>query len=188
MRVFCLLLTFQLATCFCCPAQEEKRKPFEAGLQFSGVHLNALAESPAGIGGRTSYEFTRGKLIFAPELEFNYFPQNPSGNFGESQLLAGARIGIQAGRVGIFLKARPGFVHFGGDDFKSRNNGATTAFATDLGVVIEYPASKRIGIRVDFGDTLIDFSRPVFTGASAVPNSPGVSHNFQGGVGIVFRF
>jgi hypothetical protein len=187
MRVFCLLLTLQLTTCFCL-AQEEERKPFEAGVQFSGLHVNALGESPSGIGGRTSYEFTRGRLILAPELELNCFPQNPSGNFGESQLLAGARIGIKVGGVGVFLKARPGFVHFGGDDFRSRNNGADTAFASDLGVVIEYPASKRIGIRVDFGDTLIDFSRPVFTGTSAVPSSPGLSHNFQGGVGIVFRF
>ena len=85
------------------------------------------------------------------------------------------------------MKIRPGFVYFGGNDFKSRNNGSSTNFAGDIGAVLEYPASGRVGVRVDLGDTLIHFSGPVFTGASSVPKSPGLSHNFQGGVGIVFR-
>jgi hypothetical protein len=171
-----------------CPAQKEEKKPFEAGVQFTSLSINTLEEKPPGIGGRASYEFNRKNLIFAPEVEFNYFPQNPSGNFGESQLLAGARVGFKTDRIGVFMKARPGFVHFGGDDFKSRNNGPSTNFACDLGAVFEYPTSGRVGFRFDVGDTLIQFSRPVFTGLSTVPRPPGLSHNFQSSIGVVFRF
>jgi len=188
MRTFYLLFVLYLGTSLPCLAQEEKKTPFEAGAQFTGLHVNTLGENAAGIGGRTSYEFTPGKLIFAPELEFNYFPQNPSGNFGESELLTGVRVGFQASRVGVFLKVRPGFVRFAGNDFKSRNNGPSTNFACDVGAVLEYPTSSRVRVRVDFADTLIDFSRPVFTGSSALPIPPRLSHNFQGSIGIVFRF
>lgn len=188
MRDFCLLFMLYLVGSLYCLAQKEEKKPFEAGVQFTSVSLNTVDEKPAGIGGRTSYSFIRKNLIFAPEVEFNYSPQNPSGNFGESQLLAGARVGFKADRIGVFLKARPGFVHFGGNDFKSRNNGPSTNFACDLGAVLEYPTSGRVGFRFDVGDTLIHFPRSVFTGLSADPKPPGLFHNFQSSIGVVFRF
>jgi hypothetical protein len=187
MRIFCLLFALGLATSISSLGQAEN-KPFEVGAHFTGLHLNTLGERAAGIGGRSSYELTRGKLIIAPEIEFNYFPQNPDGNFGESELLTGVKAGFKAKSVGFFVKVRPGMVHFGGADFKSRNNGSRTNLACDVGAILEYPASGRVSIRVDLGDTLIHFSAPVFTGQSTVPTSPGRPHNFQGGVGIVFRF
>jgi len=187
MRVMCLLFAIGLGTSLTSPGQTEKH-PLETGAQFTGLHLNTLGERALGFGGRGSYEFTRRTLIIAPEVEFNYFPQNPSGNFGESQLLAGVRVGLKTDFLGAFVKVRPGVVYFGGNDFKSRNSGSSTNFACDVGAVLEYPASGRVSVRVDLGDTLIQFSRPVFTGQSAIPKSAGLSHNFQGGVGIVFRF
>ena len=188
MRILYLLFILCLGPILPCLAQSDERKPFEAGVQFTTLRLNTLGEGAAGIGGRASYEFKRGKLIFAPELEYNYFPQNPSGNFGESQLLTGVRVGFRIDRVGIFVKARPGFVHFGGDDFRSRNNGPSTNFACDFGAIFEYPATGRVGARFDFGDTLVNYPRPVFTGGSVTLTPSGLYDNFQGGVGIVFRF
>lgn len=187
MRVFCLLFAIGLGTSLSSSGQTENH-PLEVGAQFTRLNLNALGEGAAGFGGRSSYEFARGKLIMAPEVEFNYFPQNPSGNFGESQVLAGVRLGLKTDSFGVLMKVMPGVVYFGGNDFKSRNNGSSTNLACNIGAVLEYPASGRVSVRVDLGDTLIQFSRPLSTGASSVLNSPGLSHNFQGGVGIVFRF
>lgn len=187
MRVFCLLFAIGLGTSLSSPGQTENH-PLETAAQFTTLNVNTLGERALGFGVRSSYEFTRRSLIIDPEVEFNYFPQNPSGNFGESQVLAGVRVGLKTESLGVFMKVRPGLVYFGGNDFKSRNNGSSTNFACDIGAVLEYPASGRVSVRVDLGDTLIHFSGLVFTDQSAVPKSPGLSHNFQGGVGIVFRF
>lgn len=188
MRAFCVLFVVGIAASAASLAQGTREWRFEAGAQFTAIRVQALGEKPPGVGGRTSYEFTRGGFVFAPEVEWNYFPQDPSGNFGESQFLTGVSAGVKADLLGIYLKARPGFVRFGGADFKLRNHGSSTNFACDLGAVLEYPTSGRVAVRFDVGDTLIQFSRPVFTGASALPTSPGLSHNFQSAIGVVFRF
>src|SRR5215467_10560917 len=163
MRVMCLLFAIGLGTSLTSPGQTEKH-PLETGAQFTGLHLNTLGERALGFGGRGSYEFTRRTLIIAPEVEFNYFPQNPSGNFGETQLLAGVRAGVKIDQFGFFLKARPGLVHFGGGDFTERNGGSATNFAVDVGGVFEYYVSQRVAIRLDWGDTMIHFPRPIATG------------------------
>jgi hypothetical protein len=166
--------------------QAEKR--WEVGTQFTGLRVNTLNEGAAGWGGRVSYDlFRKNRFVIAPEVEFNDFPQNPSGNFGEVQLLAGTRAGLRTEDIGVFLKVRPGYVHVGGNDFKLRNGGAADCFSTDIGGVFEYYGSHNVGVRVDWGDTMIVFPKNIQTGLLQ-PVPGGLSHNLQGGIGIVFRF
>lgn len=162
---------------------------FAAGVHFAGVRLNQLKEGAAGVGGRIAYDYPlKNILIVSPEIEFNYFPQNPSGNFGESQLLAGAKVGIRRGKIGMFGKVRPGLMHLPGDgDFGARNGGAATQFALDTGVVMEYWPRQHVALRFDVGDTIVYFGSPVNTGLGAA-RPPGTTHNMQFSTGIMFHF
>ena len=162
-------------------------KPLEIGAQFTALHINPIGEGAGSVGARASYDLHFEGLTVAPEVEFNYFPENPSGNFGETQLLAGVRTGVKIDEFGFFVKTRPGLVHFGGGDFKERN-GSSTNFAFDVGGVFEYSISPRVAIRLDWGDTLIHFPRPVVTGQINPIKPAGWYHNFQGGGGLSFRF
>src|SRR5262245_10663232 len=168
-------------------AQAQADKPLEVGVSFSVMQVDPLGEGPGSIGARASYDLPVKRLSLAPEHEFNYFPQNPSGNFGETQLLAGVRAGVKVDQFVFFLKARPGLVHFGGNDFKERNGGSATNFAVDVGGVFEYYISQRVALRLDWGDTVIHFPQPIPTGVSPVKQA-GWYHNLQGGGGVSFRF
>ena len=169
-------------------AQAQADKPLEVGVLFSVMQVDPLGEGPVSIGARVSYDLPVQRLTVAPELEFNYFPQNPSGNFGETQLLAGVRAGVKIDQFGFFLKARPGLVHFGGGDFTERNGGSATNFAVDVGGVFEYFVSQRVAIRLDWGDTMIHFPRPIATGGIPPVKAAGWYHNRQGGGGVSIRF
>src|SRR5262245_28612097 len=113
-RSFVTVLLILLALAAVAAAQADK--PLEIGVAFSVLLVDPLREGAGSIGARASYDLAFQRLTLAPEFEFNYFPQNPSGNFGETQLLAGARAGVKVDQFGFFLKARPGFVHFAGGD------------------------------------------------------------------------
>jgi len=166
----------------------QTERPLEIGTQFTVLHVEPLREGAGSVGARASYDLPLKKLTMAPEIEFNYFPQNPSGNFGETQLLAGVRTGIKVGQFGFFLKTRPGLVHFGGDDFKERNHGSSTNFAVDVGGVFEYYISSRVVLRLDWGDTMIHFPDPITVASIPPVKAAGWYHNFQGGGGVSFRF
>jgi hypothetical protein len=185
-RSVVVLLIFFNTLATTSPAQTDRR--LEVGTQFSVLQIDPIGEGAGSIGARASYDLPFRKIIISPELEFNYFPQNPSGNFGETQVLAGGRAGVKVDQFGFFLKARPGLVHFGGGDFKERNNGSSTKFALDVGGVFEYYISQRVALRLDWGDTIIHFSQPVHTGAIPPVKLAGWYHNLQGGGGISLRF
>jgi len=161
---------------------------FQAGVQFTGFHINQLDEGSVGIGGRIAYDLLDEGAALSLEGEFNYFPQNPSGNFGESQFLTGVKAGFASERFGLFAKLRPGFVHFAGGDFAERNHGTATDFALDAGGVMEYRLSGRTALRLAWGDTMVFFPKPVFTGSSTTPKPAGLTHNLQGSIGVMFRF
>ena len=161
---------------------------FQAGVQFTGFHINQLDEGSVGIGGRIAYDLLDEGAALSLEGEFNYFPQNPSGNFGESQFLTGVKAGFASERFGLFAKLRPGFVHFAGGDFAERNHGTATDFALDAGGVLEYRLSGRTALRLAWGDTMVFFPKPVFTGSSTTPKPAGLTHNLQGSIGVMFRF
>ena len=160
----------------------------QAGLQFTALYINKLGEGAAGVGGRLTYDLLGERTVLSLEGEFNYFPQNPSGNFGESQLLGGIKLGFAGQGLGLFAKVRPGLVRFAGADFAARNHGSAINFALDAGGVLEFRLSHRAAFRADWGDTMILFPNPVFTGASAAPAPAGLTHNFQGSIGMMFRF
>jgi hypothetical protein len=178
------LFTFFTALANAGLAQTERR--LEIGPQFTILRVDPFLERPAAVGGRASYDLRFRRLTMAPELEFTYFPQYLE-DFGETQLLAGARVGIRSNRFGFFLKTRPGLVNFGGSDF-TRRNGSATNFALDLGGVIEYDVSPRVALRVDLGDTMIYFAQPIVTGGIPPMKPAGWYHNFQNSFGVSWRF
>lgn len=167
-------------------AQSDLRKT-EIGFLLTTIDLNkSVGEKPLGVGGRFTYN---ANDYIAFDSEISYFPQNPSGDFGETAVLAGVRAGIRTDKIGVFAKARPGLIRFGGDSFKVYNGAARNNFAVDVGGVLEFYPNKRVIIRVDAGDTIIPFRNDgVRTGASIIPGTPGTTHNFQGSFGIGFRF
>ncbi len=191
----CVRLVFCLATAclafFASAAHAQSGTlPFEVGLQFTSLRLHALGEGAGGFGGRFTYNRFE-HLAF--EAELNHFPENPSGDFGETEAFFGVKAGTRFDQFGLFAKARPGVIHFGGGSAAERLS-QKTQFACDLGGVFEYYPSPRWLVRADFGDTIIPFGNTTFLsplgGTSAGPNVVrlGTTHNFQGSVGFAIRF
>ncbi len=160
--------------------------PIEVGGFLTTIDFrDSAGEKPLGVGGRFTYNFTDN---FALDSEIAYFPENPSGNFGQTVALAGVRAGVRTERIGVFGKVRPGIVHFGGEFFTARNESQSN-FALDVGGVLEFYPSSRVIVRVDLGDTIIPFGDDTIN--SPLPPfilRPGTTHNFQGSFGIGFRF
>src|SRR6185312_7886256 len=146
------------------------------------------------------------------DTEGNYFPSGSSRGFEPGGSILQVQFGLKAGKrwnkLGVFVKARPGFVSFDGT-FAPRIAGTTTIngvqfpvydldhivrttyFSMDLGGVVEAYPSRRVIVRVDAGDTMIrygphdtlDFSHtPGFFRAPAQ-----TTHNFQFTAGVSFR-
>src|SRR5918911_5567256 len=122
-------------------AQTTNDHPFEIGGQFSVLNATngrgsvttpvPCSPSPCtpgttttttdgrttepGFGGRIGYNFNR---YFAVEAEGNFFPRERSVNDTDfnggrkTEGLFGVKVGRRFDEVGVFVKARPGFVHF----------------------------------------------------------------------------
>jgi hypothetical protein len=202
------------------PAQSDENH-FEVGGQFSlltlttrtlnGGTLGEDQSSIPGFGGRFGYNFSK---YFALESEVNFFPRDRDVEGGrKTQGLFGVKAGKRFERVGVFAKARPGFVRFEKGDYFQPGGCpqvfpfplgcfrpvARTNFAIDLGGVIEVYPSKNTLIRFDAGDTIIRFGRrnvavqqapPFFgpTGLGVITRPAETSHNFQASAGFGFRF
>jgi hypothetical protein len=181
-------------------AQSEPPK-IELGVHLTGIDLNEVFEVPGGVGGRFTYNFTR-HLSF--DAEINYFPKkdnfrcvpgtpfcfgNNRGRFGETQGLFGLKAGTRFEKFGVFAKARPGFMHFGGDQITPDfNNQSRVRFAFDVGVVVEAYVTRRLAFRFDLGDTIIPFGGRTVNGINGPVPLPTGLHNFQGGAGLTIRF
>jgi hypothetical protein len=167
-------------------AQDETRK-IELGGFVSHINLtDSNGEGPVGLGGRFGYNFSKHVGL---DTDIAYFPENGQGNFGETTAFVGSKAGYRGERFGIFAKARPGVVHFGGDSYRVFTNNEPTKFAVDLGGVVEYYPTKRTILRVDVGDTIIAFGDDRFpSGTPGVIYQPGTSHNLQTSVGFGYRF
>jgi hypothetical protein len=95
------------------------------------------------------------------EAETNSFSQTrEGGGNNETQGLFGVRAGIRKPRYGLFAKVRPGITRFywlgvspGPNTFEQGH----TRFAVDVGGVFEYYPSRHTAIRIDAGDTMINF-------------------------------
>ena len=162
----------------------------EVGGQFSIIDMReSISEKPPGVGGRFTYNFSDQ---IALDSELNYFSTSEvdlnrtQGLFG---IKAGGRFGSPS--VGLFAKARPGFMRFHGRRQPGVSVDGTTKFALDLGGVVELYPSKRVMVRIDVGDTIIFYNGETIRRLS-LPGGPqeqlGTSHNLQASIGIGFRF
>jgi hypothetical protein len=165
---------------------------FELGVHYTTLQLSEKNDHDGGPGIRFTYNLND---YIALEAEGNALPQTrEGGGNNETQGFFGARAGIRKKRFGIFAKARPGFTTFylvgvtpGPNTFEEGH----TRLAMDVGGVFEYYPHRNIALRVDAGDTMIQFKpgdffyrrldEPMFV-------SRQWSHNLQITVGFAFRF
>lgn len=183
-----LLLT---ACAFSAVAQENNPK-YEIGVLFSTLNVTEKKNKDSGIGVRFTYNLTD---YLGLEAETNAFAQTrEGGGNNEVQGFFGARAGIRKERYGVFAKVRPGVTRFyllgvspGPNTFEQGHS----RFAVDLGGVFEYYPSRHTALRVDVGDTIINYKsgdffyqrldEPMFVNRR-------VSHNLQVNFGFAFRF
>jgi hypothetical protein len=153
---------------------------WEAGAHLIRLDLDSIGEGLGGAGARAGYVVNRFVTV---EAEANRYFEDPSGNFGHTQVLAGARYGYWFGPFGVFAKTRPGLVRLGGGT-AARNPGRENNFALDLGGVI-LVGRGRAGLRIDAGGTMIFWGPEPF--ATGLPR-PITRHNRQLSIGFVVRF
>lgn len=203
---------------------------FEVGGQFSVIDatngratlVSAITTNvdqrhmEPGFGARVGYSVNR---YFTVEAETNFFPRERAltdNNFDGGrkwQGLFGVKVGRRGDKVGIFAKARPGFVNFKDGDLRRGGvciaifpqplgcfqPAARTDFAFDLGGVVELYPSPHTILRFDAGDTILRTgthnvpalgqSSPTGPTFFSVATSPAATtHNFQGSVGFGYRF
>lgn len=172
----------------------------EIGVNFSLLNIERVGGRSAepGFGGRFTYNVTKSVGL---EAELNLFPKHYNGTSNEdgghiTQGLFGARIGKRFRKVGVFAKARPGFVSFG-QAILTRDSRSTTFqfgrlthFALDLGGVLETYPTRHTVVRFDLGDTLVRYGRQNFTDAFGNLSVSGAftRHNLQFSGGVGFRF
>jgi hypothetical protein len=159
---------------------------FEVGGFVSAINLTeSTGEGPAGFGGRFSYNFN---TYIAFDGDLSYYPQNPSGNFGQTLASAGVKAGLRSKKIGVFAKAKPGVIHFGGKVFKATQNGSRDYFSLDIGGVLEYYPNAQVLLRLDLSDNIIDFRDDLFNRGFPTSERPGIAHNSQISFGVSFCF
>jgi len=210
----CLLLLLTLAlhesvSAQANPANAESETPkFELGVQFSalGQKNDLLTGNTTNVGGgvRLTYNFNR---YIAVEGELNYFPSTGVDNVVRAQGQFGVKSGFRFNRVGVFGKARPGFIYSNRELTRSclpfltnagtvpslflpcsllTDSAPNARFSMDVGGVLEIYSSKRVIVRFDGGDTIVKSAGiPLFIIGGPSPGAP--THNLQLGAGVVFR-
>ena len=202
----------------------DETRRFEVGIQFSSLGINEPDRSfgggvifgglgvntEAGFGARLGYNINEHVAV---EAEGNFYPRKRFADTTQGgypvQLQAGLKVGRRFERVGVFAKARPGFVgftavnrlvsvdivDFGGEpfEFPTFESHWKNYFSTDVGGVFEIYPSKRVLARFDFGDTMIRYGARrdfgFFGGQTIEFDLPAeTKHNFQFTAGIGYRF
>src|SRR5438132_8141495 len=182
---------------------------YEVGADFTTFTINGN-QVELGAGGRFTYNLNKS---FAVEAA-GYFspgtcdscPGQVTGRIAEG--LFGVKAGKRFSKVGIFAKARPGFMTVGKGYFDYLLNSGgfvtfvphrTTPFALDLGGVFEFYPSKKVVLRADLGDTILRYPRHSFIGFNVDPvtfpltqaqriQPAYTTHNTQFILGVGFRF
>lgn len=77
----------------------------ELGAQIAGIRLSGREE--VGIGGGMHATWRLRKWLTA-EGEFNHIPENPGGNYGQSLIVSGLRVGVPFSSFELADKVRPG--------------------------------------------------------------------------------
>src|SRR5262245_5401109 len=202
----CVLLLLTLMPYKSALAQQEVPK-FEVGAQFSVLGRRA-GDDATSIGGGVRLTFNVNRYL-ALEGELNYFPSAGFNDVRRFQGQFGVKSGLRFDRFGVFGKVRPGFI-----DTKSRFrtcsacppgalcalvclpvefSDADTGFSLDVGGVVEFYPARRITVRFDAGDTIVDrreavIAIPLNSAFFAVPGRNFATHNLQLGAGVGVRF
>ena len=212
-RVSATTCALLLALAAAARAQESDAPKVEVGVQFSSLSINLPGfrgtENTSGVGARVTYNLND---YFAVEAEGNIFPAGTRTDYTTGGAAQQAQFGVKAGkrwnRFGLFAKARPGFVSFGGTLTPVQNPSAgfflsnyererKTHFSMDVGGVLEFYPSRRLLVRFDAGDTVIRHGAhaelaPFLTFPEAGPGittAPAETrHSFQFTAGVGFRF
>ncbi|HET8780997.1 MAG TPA: hypothetical protein VFM63_01175 [Pyrinomonadaceae bacterium] len=192
-------------------AQSQDLRKFEIAGEFSTLARDDFQDTrmDAGGGARFTFNFNRS-LAF--ETAGYFFPSKCFGcrNGGNvTEVLAGAKFGKRFEKWGIFAKARPGVISFSRGEFDpiifsptgpvDFRPSRSTAFAADIGGVLEFYPSERIVTRFDAGDTIVRFGRRNLNGIGFNPTTneftlfPFVrpartEHNFQFMASVGWRF
>jgi len=209
-QVISALLTSLLVLSSIQAQENPGKQKFEVGVQFSvlrqgnGVFVFGptsadlgnprLDRTAFGFGGRTGYNLNR---YWSLEAEMNFFPdKNILGGLVDGRMvegLVGTKIGLRGRKVGIYGRARPGFLHFGktlGDCIRISGVGVQcsfdrgrTGFFFDVGSSVEAYVSHRWFFRVDLGDIIQFFPGLSTTLRQEVPFRPSDTraqkyHNF----------
>jgi hypothetical protein len=200
-------------------SDEQSVPKVEVGVQYSQLsffgynnqYFGFINQSHA-VGGRLTYNLTDRLAV---EAEANFFPYQKTV---ETSVSGGrpfqAQFGVKAGkrfrRIGLFVKARPGFITFGqtstptlgpsyigfdGREYFTLDSitQRKTHLTLDVGGVLEVYASRRVFARLDAGDTMIRYGRHDdydFTGSgrNIIAKAPSITqHNLQFGAGVGFR-
>jgi hypothetical protein len=181
-------------------AQEMPLPRYEVGMQFTSPYLREFSHvlprrSEFGVGGRFTMNLTN---LIAAEAQTDVYPKDRFFDYRRKvQGLFGVRAGTRRGRVGLFGKLRPGFIHVRDrlvcaipegcgrhpngwiDDYTGR-----FWFALDAGAVVEIYPSQRLVLRIDAGDLLVRR----FDGSDGSGKHYYSSHNLNTGAGVALRF
>ena len=151
----------------------------------------------AGFGGRLVY---RALPLLDVESEIDFSPGNSATSGHHLQALFGVKAGKRWEKAGVFLKARPGFIHFSRDPFGvgkpgssvfSHERASSTEPNIDVGAVIEYYTVRGVTLRFDLGDSIIRYARRTVRASEFLPTFEAggfTTHNWRGSFGIGFRF
>ncbi len=195
------LVTLLLAPTFAAAQPHEQR--LETGLFWTYVHLEEIGSTDhevgstsVGLGGRIAWRLVRYLDV---EGELGVHPSSGVRGY-RIQGFVGAKSGVRCNRVGLFAKARPGFLYFSKDPFGVAEPDSTFLNprwahslepALDIGVVAEYYSSNNLLIRFDVGDTIVTYDeRSVFV-SQREPRRPVAgftTRNRQWSVGVGKRF
>jgi hypothetical protein len=206
------------ALIICCARVASAQTPverMELGAQFTSFTLFPPVSqgfqppnaTEPGFGGRFTYNLTKRIAI---DSEVNFFPNKNVFQFlGEGRALQG-QFGVKMGKrfkkLGVFAKARPGFLSVGKVFFYEPGASLDTGFGfsipnariarrthltADFGGVLEFYPSPRTIVRFDAGDTIVRYGQsfePIGFDPAHLTNVPArIKHNFQYTAGVAFR-
>ncbi|HEX8179511.1 MAG TPA: outer membrane beta-barrel protein [Pyrinomonadaceae bacterium] len=157
----------------------EALRRFEVGGHAFAVNGDTLGNG-FGVGGRFTYNFNK---YLAADNEVNTFLNDEAQHVGTEGLF-GLKAGVRYRRIGVFAKARPGFVS---NIALNGSFAGQTKPAFDAGGIFEVYMSDHAALRVDVGDTMVLLGRD--STRVGFPNAlTGTTHNLQTSFGINLRF
>ena len=166
---------------------------YEIGAHVHGIDANTTHDvTDSGFGGRFTYNLTKHfaidtELDVPVDFDDDYF------NVGGVQGFAGIKAGGRYKRVGLFAKARPGFVaNFhrvppGSQPFAAYERVVKPAF--DVGGVVEFYVTRHLGVRYDAGVLIIPFGGDqIYEVRCPCPRRLETTANFASSLGFTVRF